>query len=79
MLLVRGDHELNESKAGKLPGFERGWRLASEAEIVDHFGCPPGTRSCCSAQAGARDRRSNVARMSDFICGANEADYHLPA
>src|SRR6266403_1070346 len=78
MLLVRGDHELNESKAGKLPGFERGWRLASEAEIVDHFGCPPGYLGPVAPRKPVRviaDR--TVARMSDFICGANEADYHL--
>ena len=78
MLLVRGDHELNESKAGKLPGFERGWRLASEAEIMDHFGCPPGYLGPVAPRKPVRviaDR--TVARMSDFICGANEADYHL--
>src|SRR5690606_26835315 len=41
LLLVRGDHELNEVKVGKATGLE-GLRFATEAEIVEHFGCPPG-------------------------------------
>jgi prolyl-tRNA synthetase len=78
MLLVRGDHDLNEIKAGKLPGLARGWRLASEAEIVAHFGCPPGYLGPVAPRKPVRvvaDR--TVAAMSDFICGANEDDYHL--
>jgi prolyl-tRNA synthetase len=78
MLLVRGDHDLNEIKAGKLPGLARGWRLASEAEIVAHFGCPPGYLGPVAPRNAVRviaDR--TVAAMSDFVCGANEEDYHL--
>ena len=78
MLLVRGDHDLNEIKVGKLPGLARGWRLASEAEIVAHFGCPPGYLGPVAPRNPVRviaDR--TVAAMSDFICGANESDYHL--
>ena len=40
-LLVRGDHELNEVKAGKIDGM-KGFRFATESEIVEHFGCEPG-------------------------------------
>jgi prolyl-tRNA synthetase len=78
MLLVRGDHDLNETKARKLPGLDRGWRLASEAEILDHFGCPPGYLGPVAPRRPIRvaaDR--TVARMSDFVCGANEQDFHL--
>jgi prolyl-tRNA synthetase len=78
MLLVRGDHDLNEIKAGKLPGLARGWRLASETEIVAHFGCPPGYLGPVAPRNPVRviaDR--TVATMSDFVCGANEEDYHL--
>jgi prolyl-tRNA synthetase len=78
MLLVRGDHELNEIKAGKQPGLARGWRLASEAEIVAHFGCPPGYLGPVAPRHPVHviaDR--TVAAMSDFVCGANEADFHL--
>jgi prolyl-tRNA synthetase len=42
LLLVRGDHELNEVKAGKLPGFAGGFRFATGAEIEANFGSPPG-------------------------------------
>ncbi len=77
LLLLRGDHELNEIKAAKLPGFEQGYRMATEAEIVEHFGCVPGylgplnTRKPVSIIADL-----TVANMSDFICGANEEGYH---
>jgi prolyl-tRNA synthetase len=78
MLLVRGDHDLNEVKAGKQPGLGRGWRLASEAEILDHFGCPPGYLGPVAPRKPVRviaDR--TVARISDFVCGANQQDYHF--
>src|SRR5690606_4396280 len=42
LLLLRGDHDLNEVKVSKLPGMEQGYRFATEDEIVDHFGCVPG-------------------------------------
>jgi prolyl-tRNA synthetase len=41
LLLLRGDHELNEVKASKVPGLGE-YRFASEAEIVEWFGTPPG-------------------------------------
>jgi len=78
MLLVRGDHDLNEVKAGKQPGLGRGWRLASEAEILDHFGCPPGYLGPVAPRKPVRviaDR--TVARISDFVCGANQQDCHF--
>ena len=34
LLLLRGDHELNEVKTSKLPGFENGFRFATEEEIM---------------------------------------------
>jgi prolyl-tRNA synthetase len=42
LLLLRGDHALNEIKAGKVAGLNKGFRFASEAEIIEHFGCMPG-------------------------------------
>lgn len=77
MLLVRGDHMGNEVKIGKLPGFA-GWRWASETEIVDATGCRPGYLGPVGIPEDMpliADRA--VAIMSDFVCGANEADYHL--
>jgi len=77
LLLLRGDHELNEIKTGKLPGFEHGYRFATEEEIVDHFGCVPGylgPLNTCKPVNIIADL--TVANMSDFICGANDEGYH---
>ncbi|WP_026349688.1 proline--tRNA ligase [Bordetella sp. FB-8] len=76
LLLLRGDHELNEIKAGKIEGLT-GFRFASEAEIVEHFGCKPGYLGPIGTAKPVRviaDR--TVANMADFICGANQADLH---
>ena len=77
MLLVRGDHMGNEVKIGKLPGFA-GWRWATDAEIVQACGGPPGYLGPVGMPANVpliADR--SVAVMSDFVCGANEKDFHL--
>ncbi len=76
LLLLRGDHELNEVKAGKLPGMGP-FRFASDTEIVDTFGCKPGYLGPIGIPASVKvvaDR--TVAAMSDFVCGANEEDFH---
>ena len=78
LLLVRGDHNLNEIKAGKLPGLKAGFRFATVAEIVDHFGTQPGYLGPIHMRRNVKvvaDR--TVAAMSDFVCGANEADFHF--
>ncbi|HYE71338.1 MAG TPA: proline--tRNA ligase [Aquabacterium sp.] len=78
LLMVRGDHELNEVKTGKVPGLKDGFRFATVAEIEDHFGCKPGYLGPIGLRKPVKviaDR--TVAAMSDFICGANEADYHF--
>jgi prolyl-tRNA synthetase len=77
LLLLRGDHSLNEIKAQKLPGMDP-FRFASDAEVEHHLGCKPGYIGPVGADAGIKvvaDRA--VAVMSDFICGANEEGYHL--
>ena len=76
LLLVRGDHELNEVKAGKVPGLA-GFRFATDAEIRETFGCPPGYLGPIGSPRPIRvvaDR--TVANMHDFVCGANDAGYH---
>jgi len=76
LLLVRGDHDLNEIKAAKVPGL-KGFRFATEAEIVEHFGCPPGYLGPIDTRKPVRivvDR--TVANMGDFVCGANVPDHH---
>ena len=77
LLLVRGDHQLNEVKAGKLAGLKHGFRFATVAEIEDHFGCKPGYLGPIGTAKPVKvvaDR--TVAAMSDFVCGANDADFH---
>jgi prolyl-tRNA synthetase len=76
LLLLRGDHELNEVKASKIPGLG-GYRFANEAEIVEWFGTPPGYLGPIGTSKPVKvvaDR--TVANMADFVCGANEADFH---
>ena len=77
LLLLRGDHELNEVKASKLPGLAN-FRFAGAAEIQEWFGSPPGYLGPVGAKKPITvfaDR--SVAVMSDFVCGANEAGFHL--
>jgi prolyl-tRNA synthetase len=78
LLLVRGDHSLNEVKANKVEGLKNGFRFATEAEIIDHFGCKPGYLGPLSMKKPVKvvaDRE--VAAMADWICGANEVDFHI--
>ena len=78
LLLVRGDHDMNEVKVGKLPGFEKGFRFATIAEIEDHFGCKPGYLGPIGLQKPLKiviDRE--VAVMADWVCGANTVDFHM--
>ncbi len=77
LLLLRGDHELNEVKAQKLPGLDP-FRFATEAEVERHLRCRPGYIGPVGVDARVRviaDR--SVAVMADFVCGANEPGYHL--
>ncbi len=77
LLLLRGDHHLNEVKVGKLTGFEQ-FRFASEEEIRSALKCPPGFIGPVGAGPDVTvvaDLAVNV--MSDFICGANKPKYHL--
>jgi len=77
MLLVRGDHELNEVKASKVPGLAES-RFATEAEIQQACNAPAGYLGPVGVSADVTvvaDR--TVANMSDFVCGANDAGHHL--
>jgi prolyl-tRNA synthetase len=77
MLLIRGDHALNEVKVNKIPGLAK-FRWASEAEVVAATGCKPGYIGPVGIPAELPlivDR--SVAVMADFVCGANEPGFHL--
>ena len=77
LLLVRGDHSLNEIKAGKVEGLKGGFRFATVSEIEQHFGCKPGYLGPIGTARPVKvvaDR--TVAAMHDFICGANDEGFH---
>ena len=77
MLLLRGDHELNEIKVNKVPGLAA-FRFASDEEIKTDCHSPVGYLGPVGLSPAIQvlaDR--TVANMCDFICGANEAGYHL--
>ena len=77
LLLLRGDHDMNEVKVGKLPGLAD-FRFATLAEIEAHFGSKPGYLGPVGLLQPLKiiaDR--DVAVMSDWICGANQEDFHI--
>jgi prolyl-tRNA synthetase len=78
LLLLRGDHDMNEVKVNKVPGLSAGFRFASIPEIEAHFGCKPGYLGPMGLKQPVKlvvDRE--VAVMADWICGANEVDFHV--
>jgi prolyl-tRNA synthetase len=77
LALLRGDHNLNEVKVGKLAGFSD-FRFANEEEIRANLNCPPGFIGPVAVGANVTviaDR--TVALMNDFVCGANKPKFHL--
>ena len=77
MLLLRGDHELNEIKVNKVPGLAA-FRFASDEEIKTACHSPVGYLGPVGLSPAIQvlaDR--TVVNMCDFVCGANEAGYHL--
>ena len=78
LLMLRGDHDMNEVKVTKLPGMEGGFRFATLAEIDTHFGCKPGYLGPVGMKKPLKivaDRE--VAVMSNWVCGANDVDFHM--
>ncbi|HSI43032.1 MAG TPA: proline--tRNA ligase [Methylotenera sp.] len=77
LALLRGDHNLNEVKLGKVTGFSD-FRFATEEEIRANLNCPPGFIGPVQVSSNVTviaDR--TVAAMSDFVCGANKPKFHL--
>ena len=78
LLLLRGDHDMNEVKAGKVPGLDVGFRFATVPEILERFGTKPGYLGPIGLQKPVKivvDRE--VAVMADWVCGANAEDFHF--
>lgn len=77
LALVRGDHGVNEIKLAKVPGLAD-YRMASEAEILEHLGGEPGFLGPLHPKKPVRivaDRE--VAAMADMVIGANQAGFHI--
>ena len=77
LVLVRGDHEVNDIKLARVPGMA-GYRMATETEIAEHLGSEPGFIGPVGPRGEVRvvaDR--DVAAMADFVVGANQAGHHL--
>ena len=78
VLLLRGDHTLNEVKAGKLESLKSGFRFATDAEIQANFGCKPGSLGPVGISKDIEVvADKTVACMSDFVVGANKDGFHL--
>ena len=75
LLLLRGDHELNEVKAQKIAGVKNPLTFASPAAILAAFGANAGSLGPVGFEGRVVMDRS-VAAMADFITGANEDDHH---
>jgi prolyl-tRNA synthetase len=77
LVLLRGDHSLNEVKVAKLAGLSD-FRFATEEEIRAHLNCPPGFIGPVNVNAKVTViADKTVAQMSDFVCGANKPKFHL--
>jgi len=75
-LVVRGDHEINVLKAEGLPGVATPLTMAAPERIQESTGCPPGFVGPVDLKIPLFVDHS-AAALADFVCGANEADYHL--
>jgi prolyl-tRNA synthetase len=76
LLLLRGDHSLNEIKAAKIPALNP-FRFATADEIGKHMGCVPGYIGPVGINGFSVIADRSVAAMADFVCGANDAGFHL--
>lgn len=74
LVLLRGDHALNEIKLAKI--LDEPFHFANDAEFRTHMKCSPGSLGPVGVNITVVADRS-VAVMSDFVCGANEEDHHL--
>ncbi len=75
-LVVRGDHELNEIKAEKLPQVMKPLVFVTPGEVELAAGCAPGSIGPVGIDIPVIADES-AARLSDFVCGANEDGKHL--
>lgn len=75
LLLLRGDHQLNELKVRKIP-FLSGFQMAAAEDILRTTGTVPGYIGPVGLEARVIADQA-VMNMSNFVCGANAEDFHL--
>jgi prolyl-tRNA synthetase len=75
LLLVRGDHELNPVKAGKLAQVKQPVAFSSAETIRGAFGADPGSLGPVGFKGIVIADRA-VMVMADFVIGANADDHH---
>jgi len=77
-LVLRGDHQINEVKAAKIPGIQSPLTFANDEQITAVLNCSPGSIGPVDLPDGIQmivDRDAAV--LSDFVCGANQDGHHL--
>lgn len=74
-LVLRGDHQLNEFKAARLPGIVKPLQFASEDDIKSAIRCMPGSIGPVDLPIAVYVDRA-AAKLNDFVCGANEDGFH---
>jgi prolyl-tRNA synthetase len=75
-LILRGDHELNEAKAAKLPQVAKPLIFVTPGEVELAAGCEPGSIGPVGLKIAVIADES-AARLADFVCGANVNGKHL--
>ena len=75
-LVLRGDHQLNVTKAEKVPGVASPLVMADEADIKAAIGCGVGSIGPVNMTIPVLVDRS-AAALANFVCGANKDDYHF--
>ncbi|HBV20313.1 MAG TPA: proline--tRNA ligase, partial [Nitrosomonas sp.] len=75
LLLLRGDHQLNELKVRKIP-FLVDFEMASEETILNETGTVPGYIGPVGLKAEIVADQA-VIEMTNFVCGANEEGFHF--
>ena len=75
-IILRGDHELNEIKAAKLPGVKSPLAFAREEAIAQIMGASVGSLGPVNCPIPMLVDPS-AAAVADFVCGANEDGVHL--
>ena len=77
LLLLRGDHQLNEVKTSKVDGISN-FRFASDEEIKRALGCIPGYIGPVGINPDIRlIADHSVNSVETFVCGANKEGFHF--